>query len=133
MARNPRLFYPGAVYHVLLRGNAGQDIFFENQDQEYLYRLRQEGHEKFGSQVSLDRILERVCPSYRIEVASLNSAGRQHRLSEVRAIISWIVRETKHLSLTELSKRLKRDISSLSVASRRLVERSKFEIIWRER
>lgn len=293
MARKPRLFYPGAEYHVLLRGNAGQDIFFENQDQRYFYRLLQEGHEKFGhrihafclmanhvhlalqvadiplsrvmqslsqrytgwinrqrkrrghlfqgrykallidaeayllelvryihlnpvragvvesvedypwssyhaylgrkeltwlttnwvlaqfsnrrstarkkfreyiregygegrkeefhsgtkegrilgsdrffeevlslkgekvgSEVTLDQILERVCHSYGIEVESLTSAGRQHRLSEVRAMISWIVRETRQLSLTELSQRLNRDISSLSVSARRLVEKS---------
>ena len=27
MPRKPRLFYPGAFYHVMLRGNARQDIF----------------------------------------------------------------------------------------------------------
>ena len=28
MARKPRIHYPGAFYHVILRGNGGQDIFF---------------------------------------------------------------------------------------------------------
>ena len=28
MARKPRIHFPGAVYHVMLRGNGGQDIFF---------------------------------------------------------------------------------------------------------
>jgi len=27
MARKSRVHYPGAVYHVMLRGNARQDIF----------------------------------------------------------------------------------------------------------
>jgi len=27
MARKPRIHYPGAFYHVILRGNGGQDIF----------------------------------------------------------------------------------------------------------
>ena len=27
MARKRRVHYPGAVYHVVLRGNGGQDIF----------------------------------------------------------------------------------------------------------
>jgi chromosomal replication initiation ATPase DnaA len=40
-------------------------------------------------------------------------------------MVSWMVRETRHLSLTELRKRLHRDISSLSVAARRLEEKSK--------
>ena len=51
MARKPRLFYPGAVYHVLLRGNAGQDIFYAKEDRKYFYRLLQEGHEKFGHRI----------------------------------------------------------------------------------
>ena len=51
MARKPRLFYPGAVYHVLLRGNAGQDIFYEKEDRKYFYRLLRGGHEKFGHRI----------------------------------------------------------------------------------
>jgi putative transposase len=294
MPRKPRIFYPGAVYHVILRGNAGQDIFADSKDRRYFYRLLGEGQEKFGhrihafclmanhihlalqmvnvplsrlmqnlsqrytgwinfrqsrrghvfqgrykallidadayllelvryihlnpvraeiaesaekfhwsshpaylgqeklpwlttdwvlaqfssrpttarkkyrqfvqegyaggrkeefhkgtqegrvlgsdkffeevlslkgekvdSRVTLDQILERVCRSYGVEMESLASAGRQRRPSEVRAMLSWVVRETGHLSLTELSKRLRRDLSSLSVAARRLEEKSK--------
>jgi REP element-mobilizing transposase RayT len=51
MARKPRIFYPGAVYHVLLRGNAGQNIFFEDKDHKYFYFLLQEGQEKFGHRI----------------------------------------------------------------------------------
>lgn len=47
MARKPRLHYPGAVYHVILRGNAGQDIFFETQDRNHFLALLQEGQEKY--------------------------------------------------------------------------------------
>ena len=32
MPRKPRIHYPGAVYHVMLRGNGGQDIFFDPAD-----------------------------------------------------------------------------------------------------
>jgi len=28
MARKPRLHVPGGFYHVILRGNGGQDIFY---------------------------------------------------------------------------------------------------------
>ncbi len=30
MARKPRLHVPGGVYHVMLRGNGGQEIFFSD-------------------------------------------------------------------------------------------------------
>jgi len=36
MARKPRIHYPDAVYHVILRGNGGQDIFYSQEDR---YRL----------------------------------------------------------------------------------------------
>jgi hypothetical protein len=32
MARKSRIHYPGAVYHVILRGNAGDPIFFYERD-----------------------------------------------------------------------------------------------------
>ncbi len=32
MARKPRLHVPGALYHVMLRGNGGQSIFFADDD-----------------------------------------------------------------------------------------------------
>ena len=37
MARKPRIHYPGAVYHVMLRGNGGQNIFFTDSDHTRLY------------------------------------------------------------------------------------------------
>jgi REP element-mobilizing transposase RayT len=36
MARKPRVHFPGALYHVIARGNRGQDIFRDDQD-HYLY------------------------------------------------------------------------------------------------
>ena len=41
MARPPRLEFPGAFYHIIVRGNQRQDIFIESQDRiEYLKRLK---------------------------------------------------------------------------------------------
>lgn len=39
MARKPRLHVPGGLYHVMLRGNGGQDIFVDEQDRYHLYLL----------------------------------------------------------------------------------------------
>jgi len=36
MARKPRIHISGGCYHVMLRGNGGQDIFFSTEDR---YRL----------------------------------------------------------------------------------------------
>jgi putative transposase len=51
MARKPRIVYPGALYHVILRGNNGQTIFFDDKDRTRFYLLLQEGIERFGYRV----------------------------------------------------------------------------------
>jgi putative transposase len=47
MARKSRIAYPGALYHVILRGNDGQAIFFDDKDRTRFYLLIQEGIERF--------------------------------------------------------------------------------------
>ena len=51
MARKPRIHYPGAVYHVILRGNGGQELFFSGKDRTRFYLLLQEGVEKYGHRI----------------------------------------------------------------------------------
>lgn len=51
MARKPRIHFPGACYHVILRGNGGQDIFFNDEDQIYFFTLIQEGVERYRHRV----------------------------------------------------------------------------------
>ncbi|MBN4054313.1 transposase [Nitrospira defluvii] len=51
MERKPRLHIPGGVYHVMLRGNAGQDIFFSDDDRYHLYLLIQQGVERYGHRI----------------------------------------------------------------------------------
>jgi len=51
MARKPRVHLPGGIYHVMLRGNGGQDIFFEGEDRGETYRLLAEGTARFEYRV----------------------------------------------------------------------------------
>ncbi len=51
MARKPRLHIPGALYHVILRGNAQGDIFFGPEDRDAFYHLLAEGVRRFGYRV----------------------------------------------------------------------------------
>ena len=46
MGRKPRLHYPGALYHVILRGNARQKIFFTNEDRHRFYLFLQQGMDR---------------------------------------------------------------------------------------
>ncbi len=51
MARKPRVNIPGGVYHVILRGNGGQRIFFGDADYRQLEALITEGIRRFGYRV----------------------------------------------------------------------------------
>ena len=51
MARKPRVHVAGGLYHVMLRGNGGQDIFFSDDERYHLYLLVQEGVERFGHRI----------------------------------------------------------------------------------
>ncbi|NIT13027.1 MAG: transposase, partial [Candidatus Dadabacteria bacterium] len=51
MARKPRIHVPGGFYHVILRGNGGQDIFHEVDDTKYFENLVSEGVRRFGHRV----------------------------------------------------------------------------------
>ncbi len=51
MARKPRIHLPGGLYHVVLRGNGGQDVFLTDADYCRFYLLLQEGTFRFGYRV----------------------------------------------------------------------------------
>jgi len=51
MPRKPRLHVPGGLYHVILRGNDRQDVFFTPADPSYFYELLSEGVIRFGYRV----------------------------------------------------------------------------------
>lgn len=51
MARKPRIHFTGAVYHVMLRGNDGQTVFFDPRDFTIFEALVAEGVERFNHQI----------------------------------------------------------------------------------
>jgi putative transposase len=51
MARKPRIHYPGAVFHVILRGNAGNPVFFDDRDRYRLYLILQYAVEMFDCRI----------------------------------------------------------------------------------
>ncbi|MCG8333085.1 MAG: transposase, partial [Proteobacteria bacterium] len=51
MARKPRIHFTGAVYHVMLRGNGGQNIFFNSKDYTIFEQLLAEGVDRFNHQI----------------------------------------------------------------------------------
>jgi putative transposase len=48
MPRKPRIEFSGAVYHVMSRGNGGQDIFLDDGDREIFLKTLEEAIERCG-------------------------------------------------------------------------------------
>ena len=48
MARRKRFHYPGAIYHVMLRGNNGKTVFTSDEERRRFCLLMQEGVERYG-------------------------------------------------------------------------------------
>jgi len=51
MARQPRIEFPGAFYHILCRGDRREDIFLDNEDRELFLGTLEEACEKTGWRV----------------------------------------------------------------------------------
>ncbi|OKY73772.1 MAG: transposase [Desulfobulbaceae bacterium DB1] len=51
MARKPRIHLPGGIYHVIFRGNGGQDVFLTEADRYRFCLLLQEGSHRFGYRI----------------------------------------------------------------------------------
>lgn len=51
MARRERIHFPGALYHVILRGNAGDQVFFDDLDRQRLYLIIQFAVERFRCRI----------------------------------------------------------------------------------
>ena len=94
----------------------GKDTFIEG-----LLRRVGQGPTK---QVLLDEILRVVCHIYEVNEAEL-AASVSRRATEARALSAVLVGEQSKLSLTELSRRLAQNVSTISMAAKRLLNRSK--------
>ncbi len=140
MARKPRVHYPGALYHVILRGNAGQLIFDDDQDRTRFYLLTQEGSERFGHRIhafclmsnhihlaiqvgaaALSRILKNLSFRYTRRIN-----GR--KLTDSRGMAGWLVLESGTGTLVQLGRLTGRDPSTLSSAAKRLQRRAQKDL-----
>ena len=83
----------------------GDDTFAD----EVLSKARQHTLPKF----TCEDVLTAVCRHFKISAEELRSPGKSRHYSEARAVAALIVRETSHLSITNLARLLDRDVSAL--------------------
>lgn len=83
LARRARGHYPGAVYHVMLRGNGGHDIFFDDSDRIRFYDLLEEGVKRFDARIPalclMTNQADRIGGGYGEEFHSGTRGGRIFR------------------------------------------------------
>ena len=97
--------------------------------EEALSRVSQEG----SHTVTLDQVIQAVCDHYDISRDNLSSTSTQRKISEPRSVVALLVRDSHHLSPTDLSRRLQRDLSGLSRSAARLEVRLEKEEALREK
>jgi hypothetical protein len=103
----------------------GDDTFVER-----VYEKSEDGKKK---SVTLDEIIERVGKVYGLAEAEMVSGGKCRHPSEARGMIAYLVREVRGMSLTDLGRRMKRDVSSLSLAADKIIRCSKEDDEMRKR
>jgi hypothetical protein len=74
---------------------------------------------------TLDIIIRAVEQLKDLQPGELASSGQNIRIARVRSLAAWAVMELSDTTLTELAKRLGRDVTTLSSSVRRLLQRSK--------
>jgi hypothetical protein len=75
--------------------------------------------------VTMDHVLAAVYETCGLTAEEMRSASQEKRIAQGRALAAWGVLNFCDGTLTELGKRVRRDVSSLSSAARRLLIRSK--------
>ncbi len=66
---------------------------------------------------SLAEVIAAVCRRYKILESQFKAPGKTRTYNEARAVAAYLVRESDHLSLTELAKLCGRDVSALGKAA----------------
>lgn len=80
MPRKPRIHFHGAVYHVILRGNSGNDVFTDDADRNRFLSLVKEGIRRFGNKIHAFCLMSNHIHLI-IEVADVPLSRIMHNLS----------------------------------------------------
>lgn len=94
-------------------------------DDTFIEKVLEKTEHREKEPITIDEIIKRVGKLYGLTEKEIAVGGKQRYLSEARGMIAYGVREINGLSITVLSKRINRDISSLSKAAERMLVRSK--------
>ena len=95
----------------------GEDTFVE--------RVLRQAESEPVKKPEIDAMIEVVERLYHLKNGELAVAGQGIRIVRARSMAAWAVLELSDAALTELAKKLGRDVTTLSSSVRRLLERSR--------
>jgi len=97
MARKQRIHLSGGLYHVIFRGNGGQDVFLTDVDRYRFYLLLQEGTHRFGYRVHAFCLMTNHIHLV-LQVGDIPlSRGMQNLSFRYTRWINWREKRTGHL------------------------------------
>ena len=102
-------------------------------DDEFIEEASRKAHEVRLSPVHVDDVITCVCEMYELTVDLISSGGGNRRLSEARAMAAWGVRELSEETLISLSKRVNRDVSTLSAAATKIAGKAESDVNTRKK
>lgn len=88
MARKPRIHFPGALYHVMLRAYVAEKVFLHNRDRQTFLWLVQDGVERFRHEVH----------AYCLLPASIHLLVRVREIALSRVMQNLSFRYTRYLN-----------------------------------
>lgn len=92
-------------------------------DEEFIRGKIREAEARWPPRLTLDDVLAAACRACGVDIDAVASPSRRRNLAEARTLAALMTRDIGHLSLVALSRRLGRDVSSLSHCLRRYSER----------
>ena len=81
MARKPRIHAPEAIYHVILRGNARQEIFADDKDRYRFYEILQKSCERYHHRIHAFCLMSNHC-HLEIQVAEIPLSRIMQNISQ---------------------------------------------------
>ncbi len=94
-------------------------------DKEYVQMVMKLSRQKYQPQIGAERVIKEVLERFKLSEEEVSAPGKRRDCAEARAYMAWLFQYTGCDTLTNLSSRLGRDISSLSSAVRRLQIKAK--------
>jgi putative transposase len=93
----------------------------------------QKAAEKFIPAIDLQQVVEAVGTAYGLKGKDLAASGKARPASEARAVAALLVQDIDTLTLAALGRYLRRDLSSLSQAAKRIRTRAAKNRVLREK